>query len=752
LNPVLNAANVSAKISETPRALHFYTTDLARDITAKMQIVEIVVLVVLPVVWIFLLILQMRWLHHDKVAIYKCLTALPKNVVSQLSESLRVLKTGTGSESHQEEGETEVTKHKENLLKIFATAGDSHSSTGVAVLYSIVPSIAILGLAAGLVVVFCQFFPEVAHVMDINGPHLDDVLGANAYMLSLILTLNDLAAAAADGYDGLFADNVGLANTPIWRGLVEARILVAEYTKYFHWSTYGNPEFNEPPFPGYTTQIEKARSIIRCEDSTALYEDMYNICACLSLNVQTLLIEPFVYRFTRPLSAGLSGAAINTTDEYFHEIWLLALDLYDTVFAPLFEDIVSQIVDLMESAIPRAENIAIVLIILAAFFCTMIQIHATTENQNLKFVLKMLLHCDPSIVSNTPKIMDLLSGDFSTQLKDRGNRNNVFFENIFQYLPDAIIVTSSQYQIQSVNCACERIYDQADFSGDIREFFKQPQFVGDFGPLWDPRTHETIVEHRGSSLTSHLEITSAVIGQNFVFTARDRTQQVSYNQLIQQERAHSDAMLASILPANLAARVQAGEVNISFAVQSASISFLDIVEFTPWCASNSASTVMSSLNCLYREFDAICHGKPTMTKIKCIGDCYMAAGGIFSEVNQPTVHAKEMVEFGLATIKALGTVNQELNHSLRIRVGINTGGPIVAGVLGTEKPTFEILGPAINIAQQMEHEGIPMNVHISRSTYELVYGGNFIIRERGQIRIKQGPVVTYIVEGEKSDA
>ena len=46
-------------------------------------------------------------------------------------------------------------------------------------------------------------------------------------------------------------------------------------------------------------------------------------------------------------------------------------------------------------------------------------------------------------------------------------------------------------------------------------------------------------------------------------------------------------------------------------------------------------------------------------------------------------------------------LDEFLNETLRIRVGINNGGrPIVAGVLGTEKPTFEILGPTINIAQQ----------------------------------------------------
>jgi class 3 adenylate cyclase len=205
-------------------------------------------------------------------------------------------------------------------------------------------------------------------------------------------------------------------------------------------------------------------------------------------------------------------------------------------------------------------------------------------------------------------------------------------------------------------------------------------------------------------------------------------------------------MLASILPVHLVARVQAGESDISFSVQSASVTFIDIVEFTPWCAANTASTVMSCLNLLYNEIDQLCSSKPTMTKIKCIGDCYMAAGGLFTQENHPAVHAKETVEFGLGVISTLHHVNEKLGQSLRVRVGIHTDGPLVAGVLGTEKPTFEILGPVINIAQQMEHTGVPMALHISRATYELVYNGGFAIKERGQVEIKQGKVTTYLVE------
>ena len=239
------------------------------------------------------------------------------------------------------------------------------------------------------------------------------------------------------------------------------------------------------------------------------------------------------------------------------------------------------------------------------------------------------------------------------------------------------------------------------------------------------------------------------MGQNLVIVTCDETQATLYITLIAEEREKSDHLLSPILPPNLVKRVQDGEKNISFGAKSASILFLDIVEFTPWCASNTASMVMSTLNVLFRKFDQNLAFHSTMTKIKCIGDCYMCSGGIFVEINQAAVHAKETVEFGLEAISSVEENNKDMNLSLRIKVGVNTGGPIVTGILGTEKPTFEILGPAINMAQQMAHHGVPMKVHVSRSTNELIYGGNFAIKERGQIEIKNGNVLTYLVESKK---
>jgi class 3 adenylate cyclase len=293
------------------------------------------------------------------------------------------------------------------------------------------------------------------------------------------------------------------------------------------------------------------------------------------------------------------------------------------------------------------------------------------------------------------------------------------------------------------------------FVGESIGDLLKTRFEGDVQKLLDPSTDQrgkadNLVYRKNETDTVNVEASVMLMADVTVYVLRDMTQTVRYNTLIAAERTKSDQILQSILPPSLVPRVQAGEKNISFAVASVPIVFIDIVSFTPWCGSSQADKVMMTLNNLFKRFDANCNSYSTMTRIKCIGDCYMGAGGVFAEINQPAEHAKQVVSFGLDCLQSIQEMNVELNEQLKIRVGVNTGGPIVAGVLGgigSGKPTFEILGPAINMAQQMEHHGVPMQVHISRAVCELIYGGEFKVAERGTIQITQGNVVTYLVSG-----
>ena len=368
----------------------------------------------------------------------------------------------------------------------------------------------------------------------------------------------------------------------------------------------------------------------------------------------------------------------------------------------------------------------------------------------IKSVLSLLIHCKPSVVFQSQKIMMVLSGDFSTQKSESMANNSEFFDNVFLSLPDAIMYANTEMIIQSANIACQHTFGKIDLIGkSIKDFFMSDKFTGNIDNLFtsvNTNPTEEITYKKDTSSDTILHATSMIAGGKFVMSCRNVTQSHRYNTLIYEEKQKNDKLLSTILPPSLVSRVQEGEKNISFSVQSASILFSDIVSFTPWCGSLPAEKVMSTLNILFKRFDSILDTKPTMTKIKCIGDCYMAAGGIFAEINQPALHAKEVVSFAVKSIKEILLINEEIKQNLKIRVGVNTGGPIVAGVLGIGKPTFEILGPAINRAQQMEQNGVPMKVHISMDVYELICGLKFNFCNRRQIEIKNEIVETYLVE------
>ncbi|OHT08894.1 Adenylate and Guanylate cyclase catalytic domain containing protein [Tritrichomonas foetus] len=358
----------------------------------------------------------------------------------------------------------------------------------------------------------------------------------------------------------------------------------------------------------------------------------------------------------------------------------------------------------------------------------------------------------------------VLSGDFKKARGDSVNRDAEFFHAVVLNLPDAVIVANSDGEIEHINKAFSRILGLSDDEAkgkQVNEFMKSTFHNGNIDNLFanaandtTPKSEsvankETISYSKSDQTEIIIEATSLNINNHMVIIMRDTTQTVRYNTLINEEKRKSDVLLGSILPASLVKRVQAGEKNISFAVQTATIVFMDIVSFTPWCGSLPADKVMLTLNALFKKDDVLVAKYPTMTKIKCIGDCYMAAGGVFSEINHPAEHSKEVVSFGLDALDAINELNDDLGEHLQIRVGVNTGGPIVAGVLGVTKPTFEILGPAINMAQQMEHHGVSMQVHVSRSVYELIYGDAFVIKERGSIEVKGGSVITYLVSRKK---
>jgi class 3 adenylate cyclase/PAS domain-containing protein len=446
-------------------------------------------------------------------------------------------------------------------------------------------------------------------------------------------------------------------------------------------------------------------------------------------------------------------------DEKVAAYWsYLQYPVYSLLIDPMFTEIVDVITTSNEKVDRLMNTVLAVMMAIAALVQVLAISNLLSIDRHMRTVLHFLQHCPAGVVLKSPRIMAVVNGDFSSGTRSDSKKSAEFFRTVIEQMPDAVLFCSAgTYSITSANTACERIFGGKYIGQTIQTFFAKG-FVGEFASLYDP-----LAENKGKTVeltfqqseteTANVEATAIPMEQSLALIFRDVTPTVRYNTLIAAERAKSDQLLQSILPPSLVGRVRAGEKNISFAVASATICFIDIVSFTPWCGASQADKVMMTLNNMFKRFDGNCNNYSMMTRIKCIGDCYMGAGGVFEEVNQPAQHSKQVVSFGLDCLTSIEELNAELKETLQIRVGVNTGGPIVAGVLGgigSGKPTFEILGPAINMAQQMEHHGVPGNVHISRPVYELIYGGEFKVAERGSIEVKSGLCVTYLVTGRNS--
>jgi class 3 adenylate cyclase len=86
-----------------------------------------------------------------------------------------------------------------------------------------------------------------------------------------------------------------------------------------------------------------------------------------------------------------------------------------------------------------------------------------------------------------------------------------------------------------------------------------------------------------------------------------------------------------------------------------------------------------------------------------------------------------------------------------IRIGINTG-PVVAGVVGSKKFSYDIWGDTVNVASRMEGMSEAGKINISENTYELVKD-SFECEYRGEIAVKnRGSMKMYFVGNAVSSA
>lgn len=224
-----------------------------------------------------------------------------------------------------------------------------------------------------------------------------------------------------------------------------------------------------------------------------------------------------------------------------------------------------------------------------------------------------------------------------------------------------------------------------------------------------------------------------------------QTQKERVLEALEIEQARSEKLLLNILPESVAERLKANEERIADSHAVVTILFADLVDFTKLSAKLPPAELVDLLNNVFSEFDRLAT-RYGLEKIKTIGDAYMAVAGA---PNARSDHAQAVAEMALEMQTVLADVASRTGKNLMMRIGINSG-PVVAGVIGHTKFSYDLWGDTVNLASRMEQSSLPNCIQVTRATHMLLEE-DYIFESRGTIPLKgKGKTEAYILKSRKT--
>lgn len=210
-------------------------------------------------------------------------------------------------------------------------------------------------------------------------------------------------------------------------------------------------------------------------------------------------------------------------------------------------------------------------------------------------------------------------------------------------------------------------------------------------------------------------------------------------------RAESERLLLNVLPVSVAERLKRGEV-VADHFDEVSILFADIANFTLYSADKSPAEVVALLNQIFSAFDQLTE-KYGLEKIKTIGDAYMVVSGLPTPRHD---HLEALVEMAFEMQVVMENFHQKRLCKFSLRIGINTG-PVIAGIIGYKKFSYDLWGDTVNVASRMESSGVLGKIQVTNAVHERLKD-RYHFRKRGPIPVKgKGEMTLYLLIGPKGN-
>ena len=189
---------------------------------------------------------------------------------------------------------------------------------------------------------------------------------------------------------------------------------------------------------------------------------------------------------------------------------------------------------------------------------------------------------------------------------------------------------------------------------------------------------------------------------------RSHDRERAHLRTIEHERRRADELLHAILPVPAVAELmETGQVKPRL-FEDVAVLFIDLVGFTAWCHGQTPDVVVAEIQRLAEAFEVVAHARG-LENIKTIGDAFMATANLLRPHADPVEGAIGCAA-DMVAIAATGA------PGWRIRAGINIG-PVVGGIVGRTKFTFDLWGDTVNVAARLSGLGDGCTLHLSEDAY-----------------------------------
>lgn len=186
-----------------------------------------------------------------------------------------------------------------------------------------------------------------------------------------------------------------------------------------------------------------------------------------------------------------------------------------------------------------------------------------------------------------------------------------------------------------------------------------------------------------------------------------------------EEKHKAEELLYQFVPKSIAVLLKEGQTIDPEAFECVTVFYSDIVGFTSLSSESSPMEVIDFLSDLYLCFDETLE-QHDIFKVDTIGDAYIVASGLPQRND-----GKHVVEIACAALElrerlAKFKIPHKPDKSLEMRVGIHSG-PCIAGIVGgSNMPKYCVFGDTLSTGKFMESSGLPMKIHITEESKNLL--------------------------------